>query len=267
MDGTPVKCEDAQALLLAQRRLVQAEDEKRFLRRRMRALEKELAAGRPRSGFAQGETGERYIAREANVHESLFWWLDLDTHFTRITQVLSSEQAILGELQDQCKQDHGALEELGPQVSKLHQTVNGLNGVLGLLRCAVEEAFGREPSIGAEEDSGVRSENPKRIHQKNGFSQRSGRCCQDSDREENTAGCPPEAIYSFASSCLVAGWGSSSAGFEAHNDMCSKPIKASAKYRQFLESPSDRKSMIVSSLSFAGSTCPIRELSLTGQLI
>ncbi|KAJ7920080.1 hypothetical protein B0H13DRAFT_1867985 [Mycena leptocephala] len=159
MDSTPVKCEDAQVLLLAQRRLVQAEDEKRFLRRRMRALEKELAAGKRRSGFAQGETGERYISRETNVHEPLFWWLDLDTHFTRITQVLSSERAILGELQDQCKQDRGALEELGLQVGKLHQTVNGLNGALGLLRCAVEEAFGREPSIGAEEDSGVRSEN------------------------------------------------------------------------------------------------------------
>jgi hypothetical protein len=53
----------AQSLLLAQR-LMQAEDEKRFLRRRRRALEQELAVLKRtmNSGSPEGGTREKYPA-------------------------------------------------------------------------------------------------------------------------------------------------------------------------------------------------------------
>ncbi|KAJ7934030.1 hypothetical protein B0H13DRAFT_1855503 [Mycena leptocephala] len=122
---------------------MQAEDEKRFLRRRRRALEQELAVLKRtmNSGSPEGGTREKYPATD-NVHESLFW--TLDAHLTCITQVLSSERAMLGELRDLFKRDRSVLEELELQIGKLHKTVDGLNGAMGILRSVIEDAIGRD---------------------------------------------------------------------------------------------------------------------------
>ncbi|KAJ7936295.1 hypothetical protein B0H13DRAFT_1853655 [Mycena leptocephala] len=137
-------CDDAQSLLLAQRRLMQAEDEKRFLRRRRRTLEQELAVlKRTMNSKSPEDDPGKYPTTQPNVHESLFW--TLDAHLTCITQVLSSERAMLGELRDLFKRDRSVLEGFELQIGKLHKTADGLNGAIGMLRSVIENAIGRDP--------------------------------------------------------------------------------------------------------------------------
>ncbi|KAJ7815209.1 hypothetical protein B0H13DRAFT_2381210 [Mycena leptocephala] len=136
-------CEDARSLLLAQRRLMQAEDEKRFLRRRRHALEQELAVLKRTTSSGSPACGilEEYPAKQTNVHEPVFWRLDAPLSITCITQVLSSERALLGEHRDLFKRD---LKELGLQVDKLRGTVDGVSGAMGMLRTVIEAAIGRD---------------------------------------------------------------------------------------------------------------------------
>ncbi|KAJ7840645.1 hypothetical protein B0H13DRAFT_1910619 [Mycena leptocephala] len=131
-----------------------------FLRRRRCALEQELAVlkGTMRLGSTKklAPDWRRLLTQFSPlVHESLFW--RLDAYLTRITDVLSAERAGLRELRDLYEQDRRALEKLGLQVNKLYQTVDGLKGAMGMLRCAVEEPLGRKPATDADEDSSSRS--------------------------------------------------------------------------------------------------------------
>ncbi|KAJ7859072.1 hypothetical protein B0H14DRAFT_3135322 [Mycena olivaceomarginata] len=114
----------SQVLLLTQKRLVEAQEEKLLLDHKIRTIEEELAKMRFKSKSTLGEMETRGQTKATSPrigsHES------------------PSHISTRSVLEKECN----GLGELVPQVERLQELVNGLEAVLGRLRGDIDEVLG-----------------------------------------------------------------------------------------------------------------------------